>query len=300
MAEWSELVYDRSEAPPAPMVLHKRAQATSTLPPSITEASSTVGGSTAPPATGISTASPTSQDVLPTPFDSSIGNNFTSPSCPAFFQSFLTDDTFKQCSPLSLLLQTSNGFFTAETSPVRLAQTLDASCSVNYTMCASVMASLAQSIQLTSHCGRDLQMQNPTVMQAYNGLLAYQPIFHAGCLTDSEGNYCFANAVQNKTAPTSSYIYYLPLGVQLPAGTSPACNTCLQQTMTIFGNAAGNKSLPLSMDYTPAAQQIDIQCGPQFVVASVAHTSSASTHSFGPSIGVGIMALVGLAISTLA
>jgi hypothetical protein len=136
------------------------------------------------------------------------------------------------------------------------------------------MASLAQDIQQDTNCGADLQMQNPMVLQAYNGLLAYQPLYRAGCLTDNDGQYCFANAVMNTTAPTSSYIYYLPLGEQLPAGTQPACNSCLQQTMSIFNSAASNSSMPISGDYSSAAQQVDMSCGPHFVEASVQKSAS--------------------------
>ncbi|KXL42356.1 MAG: hypothetical protein FE78DRAFT_82752 [Acidomyces sp. 'richmondensis'] len=223
------------------------------------------------------TATPTDQTSLPRPFDSSLGNNFTSPSCPEFFHSFLTNSSFKDCLPLSMLLQTSNSFFSAEKSPVRLSQTLAATCNVNFTICSNVMASLAEQIQWQSNCGQDFQYQNPVVLQAYNALIAYPPLYHAGCLTDSDGNYCFANAVTNKSAPTGAYIYYLPLGVELPAGTQPTCDKCLQNTMTIFATAAGNSSLPLSKDYTSAAQTVDSECGPAFVESSIAHTSPAAT-----------------------
>ena len=137
------------------------------------------------------------------------------------------------------------------------------------------MASLTQQIQLESNCGADLQMQNPMVLQAYNGFVAYQPLYHAGCLTDTDGNYCFSDAVMNASAPTSSYIYYLPLGVQLPGGTSPACNMCLRNTMAIFATYASNISQPISTDYGTAAQQVDMYCGPKFVDATVQSTSSA-------------------------
>ena len=42
---------------------------------------------------------------LPTPFDTSLGNNFTTTSCPAFFSNFLSNSSFSACYPLSLLLQ---------------------------------------------------------------------------------------------------------------------------------------------------------------------------------------------------
>ncbi len=44
---------------------------------------------------------------LPEPFDTSLGNNFTSSSCPEFFNRFLADPEFDACLPLSLLLQVS-------------------------------------------------------------------------------------------------------------------------------------------------------------------------------------------------
>lgn len=58
------------------------------------------------------------QIPLPKPFDSNLGNNFTSPSCPTFFHNFLNNDSFRNCLPLSLLLQVRNTrsilFFLAE------------------------------------------------------------------------------------------------------------------------------------------------------------------------------------------
>lgn len=138
------------------------------------------------------------------------------------------------------------------------------------------MSSLAQEIQQDAQCGADLEMENPVVTQAYNGFIAYPTLYHAGCLTDNDGNYCFANAVTNSSAPSSSYIYYLPLGVQLPGGAKPACNQCLQNTMAIFATTASNSSQPLSKDYTGAAEQVQMSCGPTFVEATVT-MSAAST-----------------------
>lgn len=142
------------------------------------------------------------------------------------------------------------------------------------------MASLATQIKSNDNCGSDLAMGNPSVMQAYNGLVAYDALYRAGCLTDPSGSYCYANAVTNASAPSSSYIYYLPLGVQLPGGSRPACTSCLQNTMRIFAQAAGNSSQPLNADYVSAAEQVQMNCGPTFVQASV--VSSSATSSFGP------------------
>ena len=53
---------------------------------------------------GIVTESGTPTGQLPRPFDTSLGNNFTNPSCPQFFNTFLSDPTLTSCLPLSLLL----------------------------------------------------------------------------------------------------------------------------------------------------------------------------------------------------
>lgn len=154
------------------------------------------------------------------------------------------------------------------------------------------MSNLAVAIQQDGNCGADYQMRNPLVLQAYTGFVAYQPSYHAGCLTDSNGNYCFSNAVTNASAPSSSYVYYLPLGVSLPGGTQPTCDRCLQNTLSMFASYATNSSQPLSTDYTSAAEMIDMTCGPSFA-ASAVHTGAAST-TF--SVRTGLSAITAAAI----
>ncbi|KAK4972772.1 hypothetical protein LTR97_005369 [Elasticomyces elasticus] len=141
------------------------------------------------------------------------------------------------------------------------------------------MASLAQQLQQESNCGADLQMQNPTVLQAHDGLVAFQPLYQAGCLKDTDGAYCLANAMTNTSAPTSSYVYYLALGMQLPGNARPACTDCLRNTMAIFATAATNSSVPLNEDYTAAAQQVDASCGSEFAQASVVRSLAAQQAS---------------------
>ena len=159
------------------------------------------------------------------------------------------------------------------------------------------MSNLAEQIQYEDNCGSDLQMQNPMVQQAYNGFLAYQPSFHAGCLKDSDGSYCFVDAATNASAPTSSFIYYLPLGVQLPGGTRPTCNRCLRNTMSMFATYATNSTQPLSETYETAAQQVDMNCGPTFVQAEV-QTTSGAVPSLSTS-GLGLLCLFVLLLQFL-
>ena len=154
------------------------------------------------------------------------------------------------------------------------------------------MASLAAQIKADSTCGPDYRAQNPLVLQAYNGLLAYPLLYKAGCLQDNSsspssssssnssgsgsdgssgnsGGYCFASAITNALSPSDSYIYYLPLGVSLPGGARPSCNQCLKDTMAVFQQGARDANQPVSATYVDAAQQIDLGCGPAFVNVTV-------------------------------
>ncbi len=138
------------------------------------------------------------------------------------------------------------------------------------------MSSFAINIRSPSYCEDDFNRQNPIVRQAYNGLLAYDVLYRASCLhaqptasNNESSDYCFADAVTNTSAPTDSYIYYLPLGIPLPAGTQPTCDQCLKDTMGVFETQAGNQSQPISFVYAQGAQLINQQCGPNFVNQSV-------------------------------
>ncbi|KAG9557779.1 hypothetical protein KCU79_g9336, partial [Aureobasidium melanogenum] len=220
-----------------------------------------------------SSASTASSDALPIPFDTALGNNFTTSSCPAFFKNFLSNDAFNECVPLSLLLQTSTSFFSVQRSPVKLAQTLD-------------------------NCAADLQNQNPTVMQAYTGFVAYQSLYHAGCLLNSNtGSYCFSDAVTNASSPTDSYVYYLPLGISLPSTTSPSCSSCLRDTMSVFASTATNRSQPLSKVYGTAAAMIDLTCGADFVNASIPTVPSTGAASLIS--GSGVLGSIALLLSVI-
>jgi hypothetical protein len=224
---------------------------------------------TGTPTTVVSAPTSLSNSTLPSPFDTSIGSNFSSSSCPDFFDSFLNNATFKSCAPLSLLLQNSNSFFKASRSPAFLTQTLEATCSVNLQTCVDMMSDLASKI-IDDACGQDYHNENPIVQQARNGLVAYEPLYRAGCLkNDNTGNFCFADAITNTSSASDAYPYYLPLGIALPAASRPTCNQCLQNTMNIFASAAVDKNQPLAQTYVLAAQQIDLGCGPTFVNSTV-------------------------------
>jgi len=106
VAVGSELVFDRSEPPAMPLHLHARQDSASSLPTGIPAPTSSNQSAASSTTSGpLSTDTPTQTTALPSLFDSTLGNNFTTQSCPNFFQSFLSNTTFQHCLPLSLLLQ---------------------------------------------------------------------------------------------------------------------------------------------------------------------------------------------------
>lgn len=162
-------------------------------------------------------------------------------------------------------------------------QTLDASCIVNFPMCKNLMANFAQELKKDSNCGQDFRRENPLVGQAYNGLVAYETSYWAGCQKDTNGSYCFATAIGTQTTSNSdSFTYYLPLGIALPAPAKPSCSQCLRNTMSIFYQATANKTLPVSQVYVDAARMIDLTCGPTFANTTTSNLA-ASGNSASPS-----------------
>ena len=133
------------------------------------------------------------------------------------------------------------------------------------------MASFARDLLQDSNCGDDYRRQNPLVGQAYNGLIAYDTLYYAGCQKDAQGTYCYADAILNTTStPVSdSFVYFLPLGIPLPAPSKPSCSQCQLRTMDIFNKAAANESQPISKTYVDAARMIDLTCGPTFVNSTI-------------------------------
>jgi hypothetical protein len=54
------------------------------------------------------------------------------------------------------------------------------------------MNDFGRDIKNDTNCGADYAADNPLVLQAYNGFLAYQPLYQAGCLRDKRGSYCMS------------------------------------------------------------------------------------------------------------
>lgn len=119
-----------------------------------------------------------SDDDFPTAF-TTLTNNFTNPSCPEFFHTFLQDSSFQECHALSILLQNSNDFFSATRSRKKLEPLVETACSADMESCSSVMAEFATKLTSEDACKADFDLGNPTVTRAYAGLMAYEPLYKA-------------------------------------------------------------------------------------------------------------------------
>ncbi|KAL2255209.1 hypothetical protein VTK26DRAFT_3864 [Humicola hyalothermophila] len=234
----------------------------------------------------------TTTTVPPSPFPSildSLSNDFTegpdgAPApCPIFIRSFLANSTFRECYPLSMLFDGSKSFFEAQKSLVSITRTLDATCAADVTRCTTYMNELAQSFIAAENCGVDFERGVATVVDAYEAMRAYAPIYGAGCLKDPETSaYCYANAVTNRTNPSMTHIYFLPLNKALPGATVPTCNYCLQQTMAIFRAATADRGQAIADTYVDAAEQVNTMCGPDFVNENLAPEISAARQAIRP------------------
>ncbi|KAJ8110289.1 hypothetical protein OPT61_g6834 [Boeremia exigua] len=247
------------------------------MPPILANEDATTTLSAPPSKRSLATAASSSAAdfQVPKPFDTGVSNNFTT-SCANYMNKLLSSDALNKCHPFSLLLQT-----------------LEATCAVNEPQCTATLDGFARELLTETACKTDYNNDSPIVIQAYNGLVAYKPAYQASCLRDDDGNYCFANAVSNTSSPTDSYPFYLPIGQELPGGSRPTCNSCLQDTMAIFASFSNNATQPLSKTYTSAAQQLSISCGSRFVnitaVPLKGAASPSSTASFTPTLALIIM-----------
>ncbi|KAI0527900.1 hypothetical protein F5B22DRAFT_9724 [Xylaria bambusicola] len=236
----------------------------------------TVTDSANPVSTTTAAASP-----LPSPFDGALAANFSGDNvCPTFINDFLSNATFRACYPISLLLQGSQSFFEAEKSFFSITQVLDAACKADVDMCTDYFNDLAKSLIATGNCGKEYDRENALVVQAYQGMKTYNTVYKATCLANEDSKsseYCFANAITNSTTPSNAYLYYLPFNSTLPSTAAPACGSCTQQTMAIYQAATSNRKADISNTYLSAAEQINSNCGNNFVNTTLATAVDSGT-----------------------
>ncbi|KAI1463329.1 uncharacterized protein F4812DRAFT_251638 [Daldinia caldariorum] len=211
---------------------------------------------------------------LPTPFDGALAANFSGEdgegSCLDFINSFLQDPTFQACYPLSLLLKNSVSFFQAMKSVVKITQVVETACKADKQSCTTYLNDLAKKLTSDQNCGQDYNDRNDLVVQAYKGMKSYEEIYGATCLYNADtSTYCFVNAVTNQTTASNVYLYNLPFNSSLPETAVPACDTCTSETMKIYQSAAADRSKWIASTYVKAAEQIDANCGGNFVSAAL-------------------------------
>lgn len=123
------------------------------------------------------------QLTLPKPFDTSLGTNFTQPSCPQFFGSFLKNETFVNCYPMSFFLKNSQSYVEIVRQGLPyVEQVLKVSCNADYNQCNQLMNELGKDLINPSNCLEDYNQLNPLVIQAFNDFNAYSQIYQATCL----------------------------------------------------------------------------------------------------------------------
>lgn len=52
------------------------------------------------------------------------------------------------------------------------------------------MDQFAEELDAEETCAQDLEKRQPNVFQAYHALLAYAPLYRAGCSKDEDSDYC--------------------------------------------------------------------------------------------------------------
>ncbi|KAK4196517.1 hypothetical protein QBC40DRAFT_313214 [Triangularia verruculosa] len=249
-------------------------KSSSSAKPSVTTTFAIVAGK---PTQSSTTSSDTAPSALPTHLDSLASNFLKAPNgdattCPRFINWFLSTPEFKECYPLSMLLDHSKSFFEAQKSPVAITRTLDATCAANATRCSQYFAQLAQNFTSMDNCGADYENGTPAMVNTYKAMVAYAPIYSVGCLRDENTSaYCFANAVANTTSRGNTYLYtLLPFNKSLPGSSVTTCDECTRQTMNIYQASTADRRQQISLTYESAAKQINLVCGPSFVQETLA------------------------------
>lgn len=207
--------------------------------PSSSRTSSKESAST--PSASAGSAQETASIANPTAFDSvSLTTNLTS-SCSGFLTHVATDTEFKNCLPLSgfvrvstclscmshntltdWLVQDSSSFFNImKQGAFKTTVIMDRVCAVDFNRCAALMEGFSGQLQDQQYCKADYDAQNPVVTNMFTTLITYKPLYTAGCLRATDGDYCFVDAVTNTDNPEDLYIYSLPLGNPLPGGSQP-------------------------------------------------------------------------------
>lgn len=207
---------------------------------------------------------------IPSIFETSLGNNFTEPSCPQFFRTFLSNESFIDCYPISSFLCNSQSHINSVRSGFTdVEDLLDDSCAANETRRTDLMLLLGAQLIQSRTCFADYQLHNTLVTQAFNSFLAYDLVRDTTCLAlpDVDESYkYFANStaavpktkthyyysktlyIKNYEDSSYAFLYLLSFGSLYPTTSyslSPFCSKCTNGIMAVFHSQTNNKNLTI-------------------------------------------------------
>lgn len=228
---------------------------------------------------GIVSATSDKSTSMPEPFDT-ISNNFANSSCVAFFDTFLANATVMDCHAVSLLLENSNAFFHDLSSATTTSAVLNTTCSKPVAKCQSIMTETAAQLLQQENCGPDYDANNSVVVDTYEAMMAYEPVYKATCMTNPDTDeYCFVDAATNSTNPNDYDVYLVPVGNPLTKGNL-TCNECLKSTMKVYSQWATVNNEALDSTYLSSAKIVNDYCGAGFAKTNItAGSDSVSTQT---------------------
>ncbi|KAI9284899.1 hypothetical protein BC943DRAFT_360843 [Umbelopsis sp. AD052] len=137
--------------------------------------------------------------TLPTPFDTGYNYGLTT-SCDNFFTAFLGSSSFQSCPSFGFLLTKSNQFNQISRNSSTLTPVLQGLCATTSDQCVSLMKQYASQMTDSKNCGADIQSNNTIAVATLYDFESYQPMQSAGCLQDTNGQYCYAQALGESIA----------------------------------------------------------------------------------------------------
>jgi len=192
--------------------------------------------------------------------------NITTPTCVAFFNTFVQNVTFRACRPFGLLLSSSQQFQEDQSNLTTLTAVVGGTCDTDMDAesCVEVMDWHAQEIMNPDTCGQDIEDKESLAVTALEGFRAYRMMRQAGCLINPVTEaYCYVEAVAS-LLPNDLYFWTTAIGTPLPNSTIPTCSTCTQSLLATFSEYANDSSLLVSETYPFAAQKAEQKCGSSY------------------------------------
>ncbi|KAK4687324.1 hypothetical protein P7C73_g2788, partial [Tremellales sp. Uapishka_1] len=158
-------------------------------------------------------------EPTPTPLDLSISYALSN-ACLLYLTALLRSSTFLSCLPLSLLMTTSSGYSTLLSTSIASGNYTTLNNLVGYTSepqpsgseCDTYLLGVLADFGSKANCQADVQSGNVVALQAAAGLGNYQVVREASGLLNSQGVYCYLEALSS-ARPDDLYLWGIPGGV---------------------------------------------------------------------------------------